>query len=248
MKTLKQIALPLFFLLALAYGHKTWGQTVDLVTNVDASPPININDTFTYTLQAGSSGTEYDAVQIKILYNPSKLQLNNFNPNPIFNLVILSDTAVPGEVIFTAGASPFLTTTQTIFTVEFEVLDNTLPIVIANDATSTVARTGSNVTGSKNDVDFSTLSNEKDVFKNSLSIYPNPVKDELFIKVNPWASAIRSITINTIDGKLVRTIDNINSYGEAVSVDVSNLTTTLYFMTVTSDKNYKATYKFLVKK
>ena len=87
-----------------------------------------------------------------------------------------------------------------------------------------------------------------DALKNNLSIYPNPAKNELFIKTKGvLASSIKSIKIHSIDGKLVKDLNTIETLNGKISVDISNLNSSLYFMTVTSEEIGQATYKILVK-
>ncbi len=87
-----------------------------------------------------------------------------------------------------------------------------------------------------------------DIFKNNLSIYPNPAKNELFIKAKgELSSSIKSIKIYSIDGKLVKDKNNVGTQQGKISVDISNLKSAMYFMTVTSENAEQTTYKVLVK-
>jgi len=133
---------------------------------------------------------------------------------------------------------------------KFEVLDDTQTITIAHnydagDGTVVTNNSAVDILGTANDIIISPLSTNDNEFKNSLSIYPNPASDKLFIKKNQSSYQIKSIRINSIDGKLVKSVSALNGNN---SLDISNLSGALYFMTVTSEDDYKATYKFLVKK
>jgi hypothetical protein len=74
------------------------------------------------------------------------------------------------------------------------------------------------------------------------------VQDRLYIQTKGnLASNIQSIKIHAIDGKLVKYENNVNSINGRISLDISNLKSAMYFMTVTSKDAERATYKVLVK-
>ncbi|HMC02138.1 MAG TPA: malectin domain-containing carbohydrate-binding protein, partial [Flavobacteriaceae bacterium] len=86
-----------------------------------------------------------------------------------------------------------------------------------------------------------------DTFKNNISIFPNPVKDKLFIKTrNELSSNIKSLKFYSIEGKLVKD-EKVETINDRITVDISKLRSAFYFMTITSDDAQQATYKILVK-
>jgi hypothetical protein len=242
-----------FFLLLSSFIGLTSFAQVDMVASVDVTPPVTNGQTFNYTLGTVSAGTVYNAVRVKITYDENIIQLNSFTPSGVFNLTAQNDTSVPGVILYDAAKSGAnLNDNQTIFTAEFEVLDSGQNIIIVNDANLSDGAfvsnpVGNNVLGTTNDIDFSTLSTEDSELKNSLSIYPNPAKDNLNIKLNRSSFGLQSIKINSIDGKLVKRLNVEGSYSEAIRVDISDLRSAMYFMTIISEDDRQANYKFVVK-
>ena len=227
---------------------------VDMVASVDVTPPVTNGQTFNYTLETVSTGTVYNAVRVLITYDQSIIQVNSFTPSGVFNLPVVSDASVPGEIRYEAAKTGGnLNNTQTVFTVEFEVLDETQNIVIVNDTNPTdgafVSNPGGNqVLGTTNNIDFSTLSVENKEFRDSLLVYPNPARGELFIRVKPQlSSSIESLKIYSIDGKLVESKNKLESVQGEINVDISRLKSAIYFMNVITQDGRQATYKVLVK-
>ncbi|MDU8885506.1 T9SS type A sorting domain-containing protein [Yeosuana sp. MJ-SS3] len=227
---------------------------VDMVAAVDVTPPVTNGQTFNYTLETVSTGTVYNAVRVLITYNPSVIQVNSFIPSGAFNLVLVNDISVPGEIRYEAAKTGSnFNDTRAVFSAEFEVLDETQNIVIVNDTNPTdgafVSNPGGNqVLGTTNDIDFSTLSVSNKVFRDSLIVYPNPARGELFIKVNSQLSSkIESLKIYSIEGKLIESRNQLTAIQGEIAIDISRLRSAFYFMTVTAEDARQATYKILVK-
>jgi len=253
MKQIYNLKKSIFTLTCLLFSFTVFAQ-VDMLAAVDVIPPVSNGQTFNYSLETVSSGTIYNAVKVKLTYDQTVVQVNSLTPSGVFNLVIVNNISVPGVISFEAAKTGGnLNDMQSVFSVEFEVLDSGQNIIIINDTNPTdgafVSNPGGNdVLGTTNDIDFSTLSTNNSDFKNNISIYPNPVKDELFIKAKgELSSSIKSIKIHAIDGKLVKNVNNIESRNGEFSINISNLKSALYFMTVVSEDGIQATYKILVK-
>ena len=249
MKKYYQLKNSFFLLLFLFFSIVSTAQ-VDLTASVDEIPPLTNGQTFNYSIE--SVGPAWVGVRIKLIYDPAVIQLNSLTPIYAFNIPLVNDTATPGlikyEGIDTSPISPDIT----IFTIEFEVLDDTQTITVAHnydpsDGTVVTNNSAVDILGVANDIILAPLGTEDNVFKNSLSIYPNPAKDNLNIKLNRSSFGLQSIKINSIDGKLVKRLNVEGSYSEAIRVDISDLRSAMYFMTIISEDDRQANYKFVVK-
>lgn len=249
MKKYYQLKNSFFLLLFLFFSIVSTAQ-VDLTASVDEIPPLTNGQTFNYSIE--SAGPAWVGVRIKLIYDPAVIQLNSLTPIYAFNIPLVNDTATPGlikyEGIDTSPISPDIT----IFTIEFEVLDDTQTITVAHnydpsDGTVVTNNSAVDILGVANDIILAPLGTEDNVFKNSLSIYPNPAKDNLNIKLNRSSFGLQSIKINSIDGKLVKRLNVEGSYSEAIRVDISDLRSAMYFMTIISEDDRQANYKFVVK-
>ena len=69
----------------------------------------------------------------------------------------------------------------------------------------------------------------------NLNIYPNPSTGIINLKSNSFSETI-SISINNIQGQIVITEDKVPS-NKTIQVDISNLTTGIYFVKITSGEN-----------
>lgn len=85
-----------------------------------------------------------------------------------------------------------------------------------------------------------TLDNQDFIYDNSIFIYPNPANSVLNFEVKNNAD-ISAISINDISGKEV--FRNLNA-GNLSSIDVSNLSSGVYFVTFKSERN-SVTKKFI---
>jgi len=253
MKQFYNLKKSIFALTCALFSFAVFAQ-VDMLASVDILPPVSNGQTFNYSLETVSSGTIYNAVRIKLTYDQTVVQVNSLTPSGVFNLVIINDISVPGIISFEAAKTGGnLNDMQSVFSVEFEVLDSGQNIIIVNDTNLTDGAfisnpSGNNVLGTTNNIDFSTLSINDNEFKNALSIYPNPAKHKVFIKANATlASNIQSIKIHAVDGKLVKNENNAETIDGKISIDISNLKSAMYFMTVTSEDEEQGTYKILVR-
>jgi len=240
----------------LASGFNTFSQTVDLIANVDVTPPLTTGQTFTYTIDAIAGTTPYRGLQIYLDYNESVIQLNSLTPdNSDLPFLLNNDTNTPGEILYSAGNITDVSGTTNVFTAVFEVISTSESVMIehrsiADDSNGTsVANAASDdVTGITNDIILSTLSVDQTEFSNSISIFPNPVNDVLNIRLKSSSTAIDNIKLFSIDGKLVQQYDanSIVLKENLVSLDTSKLDQTLYLLTITSAENEITTFKIVV--
>lgn len=76
-----------------------------------------------------------------------------------------------------------------------------------------------------------TLTSKENLLNNTeVSIYPNPVTDKVNIKVSE-NSIIRKIRILSIDGRIVKTIEN------SPSIDVKNINSGIYILQIETNNN-----------
>ena len=80
--------------------------------------------------------------------------------------------------------------------------------------------------------DVSTLS-VSDFIKNNFKIFPNPVNNDLTIVKNTSINLI-SAKINDVNGRAIKDIDLSNAAEQRVNVNVSDLSSGVYFMTISS--------------
>ena len=242
----------LLVLLLILFSFTTSAQ-VDLVANVDVTPPLSNGQTFNYTIM--STGPAYVGLRIKLVYDPAIVKVNSLTPVYTFDVATdpIDAIANSGLIKFEGGDLSPISSDIDIFSLEFEVLDNTQTINIAHnydmaDGTVVLNNSASDILGTANDIILTPLSIDDNKFKKNLSIYPNPVKDELFIKVSPQLSSkIESLKIYTIEGKLVESRNNLKATNGEIEVNISGLRSSLYFMTITSEDAQQATFKILVK-
>ena len=71
------------------------------------------------------------------------------------------------------------------------------------------------------------------VTESSLSVYPNPVNNKLFISTN---EKIETISIYTITGVMVGQQSTVNSQ-QSMSIDVTNLNSGIYFVKINTKEN-----------
>ncbi|WP_223033928.1 T9SS type A sorting domain-containing protein [Hanstruepera marina] len=250
MKQLKPyfLQVALFFFISMSLS----AQSVDLVATVDVTPPLSNGQTFNYSIL--STGNPYNALRIKLIYNPSVIQLNGLTPVYAFDFTPVNNTGTPGLVKYEAASlSGNITTDEIIFTIEFEVLDETQAISIAHnydaaDGTVVINSSGSDILGTANDILLETLSVE--TFNNSTAIfiYPNPAQDTVTIKLTNNQTAIESLTIQSLDGKtvLLKQMDSSSTTPEGIVIDTSALPSSLYFLTVKTIDGNQNVSKLLV--
>ncbi|WP_395054294.1 T9SS type A sorting domain-containing protein [Flavobacterium sp.] len=140
--------------------------------------------------------------------NPNKVEFIFENINLPFD-----DNNNDGYVVFKIKTKPTLVVGNTISNSANIYFDYNFPI-ITNTATST----------------FQTLQNETFVFDNYLTMYPNPVKEEINLKTKQ-DTEIYSITIFNILGQQVQTFIK-----PSIIIDVSTLKTGNYIVKVVTDK------------
>ncbi|WP_157983096.1 T9SS type A sorting domain-containing protein, partial [Psychroflexus aestuariivivens] len=73
---------------------------------------------------------------------------------------------------------------------------------------------------------------------NSISVYPNPVKDKLWIE-NPNQIKIDKAEVYNLSGKLIKAFDGVNDF-----IDVESITEGIYFLKVYNEKS-SHTFKVL---
>jgi len=230
-------------------------QNVDLVASVDITPPLNVGQTFTYTLVTAPGGNNYRGVSVFLNYNVAVIQLNSLTPdNSLLNLPLVNNTSTPGEILYSAGALSNINAATTLFTAVFEVIGTSEDIMIIHDlevngnpnGSAVTNAGGQNIIGIANDIILSTLSVEQLEFSNSISVFPNPVNDVLNIKLSTSNSNIESIKIHTVDGKLIQQYNTINLINNLIQIDTSKLNRAMYFATIISSNKEVATYKIMV--
>ncbi|PWK18652.1 T9SS type A sorting domain-containing protein [Xanthomarina spongicola] len=234
------------------YSSMSLGQ-VDLIASVnDANPPLSNGQNFTYELVAVAS-SNYRGVQVTLDYDPSLIQAVSLTPVYNFQVELANNIDNGNGVIEYAGGdfSGNISGTETIFTIVFNVIDNSSTISIMHDfsgalGTAVTNAAGQNVLGATNSIVFETLNISNEDFKSNISIYPNPVKGNLNITTN-HTSEINEIRLYTIDGKLVFIDKDIKMTNNHLNIDtLSTLTNGLYLMTLTSVSGEKATYKVVI--
>lgn len=225
-------------------------QTVDLVASVDVTPPLSNGQLINYSITAEAGTTPYRGLQIKLNYNPAVLQLNSLTPTNTFQNELFNETSTPGLIRYAGGnLGVDITGSMPVFTVEFEVLDANQTVAIQHnytggDATIIANASGQNVLGTANDIILEPLS-INDNSLDSIVLYPNPVQDVLYLKVKEETS-IKAISIYTLEGKEVK-LPQLSFENGLVQIPVTNLSKSLYFLSVTDQNNRRATFKFLVK-
>ena len=140
--------------------------------------------------------------------NPNKVEFIFENINLPFD-----DATNDGYVVFKIKTKPTLVVGNTISNSANIYFDYNFPIV-TNTATST----------------FQTLQNDTFVFDNYLTMYPNPVKEELNLKTKQ-DTEVYSLTIYNILGQQVQTFIK-----PSLIIDVSTLKTGNYIIKVVTDK------------
>jgi hypothetical protein len=89
------------------------------------------------------------------------------------------------------------------------------------------------------------LSVEENTFSNSLRLSPNPTKN--VITINSVTNiSIDSITILDLNGRILQTITNIGQLSDGKTIDISNLSTGMYFMKI-QDSDSRVAVKRIVK-
>jgi len=255
MKNILKLRKQIVFILGLFIcSFSSFSQTVDVVANVDAVPPLEVGETFSYTLQAVAGTTPYRVVQVYLNYNTSAIQLNSFTPDNTDLDAIQTITSEPGVIKYSAGSlTNDVTGTTTVFTVIFEVVGTAENIMITHDIASNgnpngtgVGNTsGQDILGTANDIILATLATEENTFNTNISVFPNPVSDVMYIKTNT-VSNIKDIKIHTLDGKLIQQIKNKHIEGNQIAIPIKHLEEALYFVTITSAQNEIARFKVLI--
>ena len=84
---------------------------------------------------------------------------------------------------------------------------------------------------------------QKSNLENLFTVYPNPTSDKLYIGVNDVLNEVYYISIQNVNGKTVMMLPQPQIQN---GIDVSKLTSGIYFITITDKKNKKAiTRKFI---
>ena len=94
------------------------------------------------------------------------------------------------------------------------------------------------------DVQDTTLSIENLVLNDAILVYPNPTSNTITIQNNATVN-VKNITISNMSGLLIKTID-FDSLENKKSIDIQNLKTGIYMVTIASDFG-KSTRKLIVK-
>lgn len=235
--------------LFLILSFNTNAQDVDLIASVDEMPPFTVGQTFNYNIM--STGSPYFGIRIKLIYDPSVIQLNSLTPVYNFDFTPVNDTSTPGLIKFEAAelGNP-VNSDITIFTVEFQILDNTQTISIAHnydsaDGTVVVNNSGNDILGSANDIIIETLSSNDFDSLNSTSLYPNPTDSFVAIRT-PSGTEIKSSEIYTVEGKYIEDQDFTNAGNGLFKLDLSNLPKSMYFLVIKDQNNNSKTFRVIV--
>jgi hypothetical protein len=243
-KVYQELVIALLFLWSAAIH----GQAVDLVANVDVTPPLNTGQTFTYSIM--STGNSYNALRIKLVYDPGVIQLNSLSPVYAFDFTPVNNTSTPGLIQYEASSlSGNITTDETLFTIEFEVLSSNQAISIAHnydtaDGTVVVNSGGNDVLGTANDILLETLSIDSYAIDTAITIYPNPSNTHVIVKAIDSDVSIQSVAVITLQGKTILFSDQVNS-GE-ITINTSSLANALYFLRIETKNGHNKVAKLLV--
>lgn len=91
---------------------------------------------------------------------------------------------------------------------------------------------------------LNTASFEKDNFL----LYPNPTKNSIHIELtNNLGDTIKTVSFYDVLGKTVKQITNSNSNSNATMIDVSQLSSGLYFVEIQTENNIKLVKKLIIK-
>jgi hypothetical protein len=82
-----------------------------------------------------------------------------------------------------------------------------------------------------------------DTFYQSISLYPNPAKNEITIKTKD-SSLIENIDIYDMSGRLVMSI--LGNHASDIKIDLSNLNASTYFITIKNTTHQTITKKIVV--
>ncbi len=99
-----------------------------------------------------------------------------------------------------------------------------------------------NENGDSAEYEWYTLSTQ-DSFSVNFTLFPNPITNEFFISINNVSEKV-SVTIYNMLGEIILTKKN---YKSNTSIDVRNLNSGIYFISIT-DKNGNTSIKRLIKK
>ena len=78
----------------------------------------------------------------------------------------------------------------------------------------------------------------------NLVVFPNPAKNSVQINLQNTSETIDSILVADVLGKTIRRINNVSSNQN--SIDVSNLSQGVYFITITTENNLKQVKKLVI--
>ena len=250
MKPLKKHYLLFVILFFTVFSIKS--QSVDLIATVNVTPPLNNGQTFNYSIT--STGNPYNALRIKLNYDPSIIQLNNLTPVYSFDFTPVNDTTTPGLIRYEAAEfSGNISTDEVIFTIEFEVIDNSQAISIAHnydviDGTVVINNSGNDILGTANDILLETLSINGLNADNDILVYPNPAEDIVTIQNLDASLYVKYVTIQTLSGKAVL-VDPVNQdliSDNAINIDVSALPNSLYFLIIHGENGKQSINKLLI--
>ena len=78
----------------------------------------------------------------------------------------------------------------------------------------------------------------------NLIIFPNPTNNSVQINLQNTSETIDTILVADVLGKIIRSINNVSSNQN--SIDVSNLSQGVYFITITTENNLKQVKKLVI--
>lgn len=209
-----------------SYGN-SYADVANGTMNVPSMPTFN--QTGTISVNANGQGN---------LILPS-------NPNIVYNNVLKIHTSATLHIQGTGSLSA-VTGTQTIENFDFYVSGQKFPVFSAHYQKLSIPAFGINdFKFEGNHIASITLGINPSLSlnQNKFDIYPNPVKDILYMTSNE-KDKVNKIIITDLTGKTMITIDSYNNE-KNIAIPVHNLNKGIYFIKIISKENTTQTLKFI---
>ncbi len=84
--------------------------------------------------------------------------------------------------------------------------------------------------------------------KDKIKVFPNPAKNILFVDLGGWVATDNSITLSTIDGQPIKLKDKIFYLNNRHEINISDLDSGIYLLTLRSENALISHYKIVVLK
>lgn len=224
----------------------TYSWSTSPAANVTISPNAGAtNASITFSTPGTYSVTLWASNASGTAQTTQTITVSNCAPNAGFNMPVAGCTGAGVTMTNTStGATSYSWSASPTPGNISNVSAPNPTITFANAGTYTVTLTASNVSGPTvvtNTISVSTCVglNENSI-ANGIHVFPNPAKDLLNVEV--LNSDIYSVTVTNILGKVILTD---KSSKDKMSIDLSNVTAGIYFLTIDS-KGQKTTKKIIV--